>query len=95
MFARISKRYLSVGARRLQQQAAKEVSSVKETVTIDNKHGTFATFAEYRQAIIKRDPATMETRNNIMATHEKVLDEPDGEKVLDDDFNNLAKKVAY
>ncbi|VEU23192.1 DEKNAAC104320 [Brettanomyces naardenensis] len=82
-----SRRLFSSGLMALQSGT----SEVKEAAN----RGTFATFAEYREAIIKRDPVTMETRNSIMAPHEKKVAEPEGEKEEDQGFKDLAKKVAY
>ena len=83
-----TKRLLSTSIRAMHAQSAAQSKG-------NGKNGTWATFAEYREAIIKRDPVTMETRNNIMAQHSRLVNEPEGEKVEEKSFKDLAKRVAY
>ncbi|QPG77143.1 hypothetical protein FOA43_004547 [Brettanomyces nanus] len=95
LFGLASKRLFSTTVRLAQATRADTKSTSAGTASQNANHGTFATFAEYREAIIKRDPVTMETRNNIMAPHERRVAEPEGERVEDQTFRDLAKKVAY
>jgi len=83
-----AKRLLSTSIRAVHAQSAAQAKG-------HGKNGTWSTFAEYREAIIKRDPVTMETRNNIMAQHSRRVNEPEGERVEERSFKDLAKRVAY
>lgn len=83
-----SRRLLSTSLRAQQAAAAANEEQAKSK-------GTWATFAEYRRNIIKRDPVTMATRNNIMAPHMKEVKKPEEELEREKSFETLAKKVAY
>ena len=58
------------------------------------KHGSFKTFAEYRENIVKKDPQTLKARFNIMYSNGKPKECPETEEE-NGKFANDAKKVAY
>lgn len=61
---------------------------------IDSKHGSFATFAEYRKFIIQKDPETMQARFRIMIKDGNAQKLPETE-AEQSHFAENVKKVAY
>ncbi|TID31025.1 hypothetical protein CANINC_000386 [Pichia inconspicua] len=74
-------RLLSTGAKRL-QAASPEHS------------GSFKSFAEYRQFIVRKDPETLKARFKILFAADKKAKCPDSEAELKS-FGEQTKKVAY
>lgn len=60
----------------------------------DPVHGSFKTFAEYREFIIKKDPESLKARFRIMLSNGKPESCPEAE-AENHEFSDSAKKVAY
>ncbi|KAG0678853.1 hypothetical protein C6P42_000332 [Pichia californica] len=63
-------------------------------VETDSLHGSFKTFAEYRESIIKKDPESLQTRFKIMLTSGKPASVPETQ-AEQHAFSDIVKKVAY
>lgn len=82
----IAKRFLTTGGRLLNKNI---VTEMKEA-----PYGSFRTFAEYREFIIRKDPETLEARNRIMMSNGKPESCPESE-AENSNFGDNVKKVAY
>lgn len=66
----------------------------KSTVAKAADSGSFKTFAEYREFIVKKDPEALKARFNIMISKGKAEACPESE-AENQDFGSVVKKVAY
>lgn len=68
--------------------------AAREAAAAASKSGSFKTFAEYRQFIVKKDPEHLKTRYEIMYSNGKREQCPESE-AENNTFSSEAKKVAY
>lgn len=72
----------------------KIASHAEKIASKDAPYGSFKTFAEYREFIIKKDPENIEARFKIMLSDGKPEACPEAE-AENHIFGESAKKVAY
>lgn len=70
------------------------VANKSASGVVDPVCGSFATFAEYREFIIKKDPESLKARFRIMLSDGKPESCPEAE-AENHEFSDSAKKVAY